>query len=149
MSITLNGSSLTIEKLVAIARDNEKVELAPEALERIKVCRLMLEDKLARKEVRMKVSEIPDSFKIFTGISDESIHLAETYIVEGALTNKSYNDALHIAMATINNADVLASWNFKHIVNHRRINLYNSVNLKLGYKPLDIRTPNEVLSYEE
>ena len=38
MPIILDGSSLTIEKLVAIARDNEKVELAPEALERIKVC---------------------------------------------------------------------------------------------------------------
>ena len=51
MPITLNGSSLTIEKLVAIARDNETVELAPEALERIKVCRAMLEEKLANKEI--------------------------------------------------------------------------------------------------
>ena len=51
MTIVLDGSSLTIEKLVAIARDNEKVELAPEALERIKVCRAMLEEKLANKEI--------------------------------------------------------------------------------------------------
>ncbi|MCQ3939132.1 MAG: phenylalanine ammonia-lyase [Chloroflexi bacterium] len=51
MPITLNGSSLTIEKLAAIARDHEKVELAPEALERIKVCRAMLEEKLAAKEI--------------------------------------------------------------------------------------------------
>ena len=51
MTITLDGSSLTVEKLVAIARDNEKVQLAPEALERIKICRAMLEDKLAKKEI--------------------------------------------------------------------------------------------------
>src|SRR5258705_13191944 len=51
MPITLDGSSLTIEKLVAIARDNEKVELAPAALERIKICRAMLEEKLANKEI--------------------------------------------------------------------------------------------------
>jgi histidine ammonia-lyase len=51
MSIVLDGSSLTIEKLVAIARDNEKVELAPASLERIKVCRTMLEEKLAAKEI--------------------------------------------------------------------------------------------------
>ena len=51
MPISLDGSSLTIEKLVAIARDNEKVELAPAALERIKVCRAMLEEKLANKEI--------------------------------------------------------------------------------------------------
>jgi histidine ammonia-lyase len=51
MPITLDGSSLTIEKLVAIARHGEKVELAPEAIERIKVCRAMLEDKLVKKEI--------------------------------------------------------------------------------------------------
>jgi len=51
MSITIDGSSLAIEKLVAIARHNEKVELAPEALQRIKVCRAMLEEKLAKKEI--------------------------------------------------------------------------------------------------
>ena len=51
MPITLDGSSLTIEKLVAIARENERVELSSEALERITKCRLMLEEKLANKEV--------------------------------------------------------------------------------------------------
>jgi len=51
MPITLDGSSLTIEKLVAIARHHEKVELAPAALERIKVCRAMLEEKLANREI--------------------------------------------------------------------------------------------------
>ena len=50
MSIVLDGSSLTIEKLVGIARFGEKVELAPAALERIQVCRAMLEEKLANKE---------------------------------------------------------------------------------------------------
>jgi histidine ammonia-lyase len=50
MPITLDGSSLTIEKLVAIARLNEQISLAPEALERIQVCRLMLEQKLAARE---------------------------------------------------------------------------------------------------
>jgi histidine ammonia-lyase len=51
MPITIDGSSLTVEKLVAIARNNERIELAPEALERIKICRAMLEDKLAKKEI--------------------------------------------------------------------------------------------------
>ena len=79
-------------------------------------------------------------------VNDEVIKLAETYINDGALTNKSYNDALPIALATTNNADVLASWNFKHIVNINRIRLYNSINLKLGYKMLEIRTPREILN---
>ena len=51
MTIVLDGSSLTIEKLVAVARHHEKVELAPQALQRIQVCRAMLEEKLANKEI--------------------------------------------------------------------------------------------------
>jgi histidine ammonia-lyase len=51
MSIILDGSSLTLEKMVRIARFGEKVELTPAALERIKICRKMLEDKLAAKEI--------------------------------------------------------------------------------------------------
>ncbi|MCX6292197.1 MAG: PIN domain protein [Bacteroidetes bacterium] len=99
----------------------------------------------ARVSVRDRVQEIPKSNIIGVGISDEVMKLAETYINEGALTNKSYNDALHIALATINVADVLASWNFKHIVNINRIRLYNSINLRLGYHLIEIRTPREIL----
>jgi histidine ammonia-lyase len=51
MSILLDGSSLSIEKLVRIARFNEKVELAPAAMERIRACRAMLEQKLAAHEI--------------------------------------------------------------------------------------------------
>ena len=50
MSITLDGSSLTIEKLVRIARERETVELDPRALERIRVCRVMIEEKIAAHE---------------------------------------------------------------------------------------------------
>ena len=50
MTVILDGSSLTIEKLVAIARFGEKAALAPAALERIQVCRAMVEQKLAAKE---------------------------------------------------------------------------------------------------
>jgi histidine ammonia-lyase len=51
MTIVLDGSHLTVEKMVAIARQGEKVELHPQALERIKTCRAMLEEKLAAKEI--------------------------------------------------------------------------------------------------
>jgi histidine ammonia-lyase len=51
MPIVIDGSSLTIEKLVAIARQGEAISLAPEALERIQACRVMLESKLAAQEI--------------------------------------------------------------------------------------------------
>jgi histidine ammonia-lyase len=51
MSVVLDGSSLTIDALVRVARHREKVELHPAAVERIKVCRTMLEEKLRAHEI--------------------------------------------------------------------------------------------------
>lgn len=133
--------------------DEEFKEWSLALLEEMKAGRhhLMLSDLMlkeledARESIRNRVNEIPQSHIIGVGITDEAITLAETYISEGALTNKSYNDALHIALATLNVADVLSSWNFKHIVNLNRIRLYNSINLRLGYHMIEIRTPRELL----
>ena len=51
-------------------------------------------------------------------------------------------------MATINKVDVLASWNFKHIVNLARIKGYNAVNLRLGYQMIEIRSPKDLINYQ-
>ncbi|WKZ40355.1 MAG: aromatic amino acid ammonia-lyase [Anaerolineales bacterium] len=80
MPITIDGSSLTIEKLVAIARDNEKVELAPEALERIKVCRAMLEEKLANKEVMYGTNTGIGEFSE-TMLNDEQVKEFQKYLI--------------------------------------------------------------------
>ena len=80
MTITLDGSSLTIEKLVAIARDNEKVELDSAALERIKVCRAMLEEKLAKKEVMYGTNTGIGEFSE-TMLNDEQVKEFQRYLV--------------------------------------------------------------------
>jgi len=104
------------------------------------ISELILDEvELARKEIRDKVTETISEKTIIVNIEKDIINLSKAYVNEGALTNKSYNDALHIALATINNADILTSWNFKHIVNIKRIRLYNSINLRLGYRTLEIR----------
>ncbi|MCU7496283.1 MAG: aromatic amino acid lyase [Ignavibacteria bacterium] len=56
MSVVLSGSGLSVEKLVSIARHNERVELSPDALERIKVCRSMLEEKIRMHEIMYGVN---------------------------------------------------------------------------------------------
>ena len=78
----------------------------------------------------------------------ESDSLAKQYIAEGVIDKSSLDDCRHIAVATLANADVLVSWNFKHIVNDDRIRGYNSVNMKLGYPQINIRTPYEVINDE-
>lgn len=62
-----------------------------------------------------------------------------------SLAREMLSDAQHIATATVNHADVLVSWNFKHIVNLARVHGYNSVNIREGYPQLEIRTPREVI----
>lgn len=81
-------------------------------------------------------------------ISDEARELAQEYIRHGALATNMENDALHIALATLGQVDVLVSWNFKHVVNFMKIKIYNGVNLEMGYFQIDIRTPREVVSNE-
>jgi len=80
MPITLDGSSLTIEKLVLIARNDEKVSLAPAALERIKVCRAMLEEKLAAHETMYGTNTGIGEFseKI---LSDEQVKEFQKYLI--------------------------------------------------------------------
>ncbi len=100
-----------------------------------------------------KVKELVKSLKVesteFLDTTDEAIDLATEYITEKVVGPTSYADCLHIALATINRADFLISWNFKHIVNVQRIRGYNSINIKNGYKQLEIRSPREFEKYED
>lgn len=84
----------------------------------------------------------------FLETTEESILLATEYITEGVVGTTSFADCLHIALATTYKADYLISWNFKHIVNVDRIRGYNSINIKKGYKELEIRSPRDFMKYE-
>jgi len=72
-----------------------------------------------------KLNEIPEDFIEKLSLISEVEELAQRYIDEKVISNNFAEDARHIALATINKIDVLASWNFKHIVNiktqHRKL----------------------------
>jgi hypothetical protein len=74
--------------------------------------------------------------------------LSEAYLSHKIVTKKFKNDLIHIALATVNNADILVSWNFKHIVHYEKIAKFNAVNLEYGYRSLVILSPREVTTYE-
>ncbi len=80
-------------------------------------------------------------------VNDEILSLATKYIQEKVVGQTSLGDCIHIASATINKADILVSWNFKHIVNVYRIRGYNSINIRSNYQSLEIRSPKEILEY--
>ncbi len=80
MAIVLDGSSLTIERLVRIARFGEPVELAPAALERIKVCRAMLEQKLQAHEIMYGTNTGIGEFSEVV-LDDEQVKLFQRYLI--------------------------------------------------------------------
>lgn len=82
-------------------------------------------------------------------ISLEAVQLQEAYLRAGIVSEQSRVDALHVALASVSGCSLIVSWNFKHIVNFRRIPLYNGVNLSNGYSMLTICSPPEVIEDEE
>ena len=80
-------------------------------------------------------------------LTADAIRLADAYITEKVVGKASLEDCRHIALATISRVDVLASWNFKHIVNLDKIKGYNSVNLRLGFPMIEIRSPKDLINY--
>ena len=107
---------------------------------------IVTEDELlnAPQLVKKLLNNIPEQYKEKIELTEESINLADAYISEDVVGETSRRDCLHIALATIHQADILVSWNFKHIVNVLRIRGYNSVNIKYGYPSIDIRSPKEI-----
>jgi len=81
-------------------------------------------------------------------LTPEAIELADCYIAEKVVGKTCVEDCRHIALATLNKVDVLASWNFRHIVNLDKIKGYNGVNMKKGYAVIEIRNPKELIKYE-
>ena len=110
---------------------------------------------LSETELQMAPANVRNFFNSLSslnteliGVSPEALELAQNYIKEKVVGKTSFADCLHIAVATIGKVDILVSWNFKHIVNVYRIRGYNSVNLKMGYRTIEIRSPKDIVGNE-
>ena len=80
--------------------------------------------------------------------TDEANNLAALYQEQGILPRRSTTDARHIAIATINDMDMILSLNFEHIVRKKTVLMTGTLNVQHGYKPVDIRSPMEVVDRE-
>ncbi len=78
-----------------------------------------------------------------------AMELQAAYLAARIVGPRWEADALHVAVATVSLCPAIVSWNFKHIVNFRRIPLYNGVNLAHGFQAIAIHTPQEVISYDD
>jgi len=137
--------------------DKEFEEISLQLFERVKLGKIicvfsdLTETELvnAPENVRTFFKTLPGDYLERAFVNDEILTLALKYIEEKVVGQTSFDDCVHIATATINKVDLLVSWNFKHIVNVYRIRGYNSVNLRMNYSTLEIRSPKEIIEYED
>ena len=77
--------------------------------------------------------------------TNECYGLRDAYLRADVVGRASADDALHVAIATVYRADIIVSWNFKHIVQRRRIHGFEAVNTLMDYRPPDIFSPREII----
>ncbi len=102
----------------------------------------------ASEDKRSQLFQLIENYKPEILIATEAVReLANSYL--NVLPPKSHYDALHIALATCYELDVIVSWNLRHIANLRRQEKVQAINRLNGYtKPLQMITPMEVIYYE-
>lgn len=77
--------------------------------------------------------------------AEHAFRLAQSFLDWGAVPPKKADDARHVAVAVVNEMDMLVSWNFRHLVNVRRREAFRHISAVNGYyKPVHIITPSEV-----
>jgi len=93
------------------------------------------------ENLRQKLIKKVKDFELLSSESKEIETLTQEYILRGTIPIKHIEDAIHIAIATVNSIDVLVSWNFKHIVKLKTKREINAANTLLGYNIIEIVEP--------
>lgn len=109
---------------------------------------------ITENEISGAPERVKESFYDLKGFSEfveptvEAFALAEQYLKEGNLPERMRFDCVHIATASVHKVNILASWNFRDVVNMSKIIIFHAVNLKMGYPLIEIRSPRELLHEE-
>jgi len=138
--------------------DSQRMKIVQQCLKKIKrgdfevfISRLTIQELMdAPLEIKEKLIKIVEDIqpKILEE-TEESLEIAEAYINEGIIPEKFRDDARHIAIVSFYEIDFLVSWNYHHMVNIKVKKLVNAINLRLGYKLIEIVPPEEVVEYGE
>ncbi len=111
----------------------------------------VLEELLRTSEPKQsKMTELIPKYKIITlPASDEAERLADVYVSEGIIPVKYRTDGVHIALTAVNSLDFIVSYNFRHIVKRKTIEMTELVNYREGYRKVGIYSPTEVIEDDE
>ena len=122
------------------------LDMAREEQAVLLVSNVLLEELVgAPRDAVDRLESLPDASIEYIGSPAEAVQLRDRYLDAGVVGPASKNDAHHVALATVARADLIVSWNFKHIVRFEKIRAFNAVNRQQGYQAIDIRSPKEVV----
>jgi len=82
-------------------------------------------------------------------LTNSVMEYAKRLSAEGVITDKHFDDCLHIAYAVVNNCDMIISWNFSHIVRAKTINGVRYISSLLGYKDIGIYSPSMIIQGDD
>jgi predicted nucleic acid-binding protein len=132
-------------------RNPERLEItkdffAGRATDRLVVSELTLAevDATPNEEMRAAMSKVADRCEAVS-VTPDADRLATRYIEAGAVSESFAADAYHVAIAVVCGADVIVSWNFRHIVRRKTRDIVNMVNTLRGYAHIEIVAPGELL----
>jgi len=119
-------------------------DLAREGRVEVAVSALVVDELAGAPENVSRLFAELEPLLVQVDVDESAYDLQEAYLAAGVVSRNWETDALHVAVATVSECRLIVSWNFKHIVNFRRIPLYNGVNMAHGFGPIAIHAPSEV-----
>ena len=118
-------------------RPDIKIVISELTLREINKCR--------QPKLRFLLEKLNEFDYLFLEISEDDKNLADYYLKNAVLTEKSMDDLLHIAVATLNDCRYILSWNFKHFVNPKTIHAVWAINKMINLPEINIVSPSMML----
>jgi len=104
--------------------------------------------KASAKKYEIMSGLIPQYKITILALNDEADRLADIYVAEKIIPVKYRTDGLHIAIAAVNDLDMIISMNFQHIVKRNTKLMTGNINTLNGYRAVEIFNPMEVIENE-
>lgn len=131
------------------SRTPERQRLTQEAWSSIEACTVFISEvvisELKAAPVGLK-EQLLAAVKYYNilGVTEEAVTLAQRYTDHGIFNERYFDDALHVAVASVNGIQYLLSWNYRHLVNVKTRRLVGLLNATKNYHFIEIITPPEL-----
>lgn len=108
---------------------------------------------VVEREISLAPLQVRNLFELYTRsaasekilITPKVVELANEYLARRIVPERMFNDALHVALATVYEITYLASWDERHLVDPARILGFQTANVSFGFKPVNIVTPRQLI----